>query len=125
MIKITQKGDFSKTFRFLQKAKKLDIVRILERYGEKGVSALREATPKDTGRTADSWSYEIHNSGSSFSVVWKNSNLTSEGIPIVILLQYGHGTGSGGYVQGRDFINPALRGIFDDMAREAWEEVTR
>lgn len=125
MIKVTQKGDFSKTIRFLHRASRPDIRKILERYGEKGVKALQQATPKDTGVTASSWSYEVRASHGFYTIFWKNSNLTSEGTPVAILLQYGHGTGFGGYVQGRDYINPALRGIFDDMAKDAWEEVNR
>lgn len=124
MIKLTQKGDFSKTFRFLQNASKSDVMQILNEYGQRGVNALQAATPKDTGLTANSWSYKVTRSKSAYTIAWKNSNATPEGIPIVILIQYGHATGSGGYVQGRDFINPALRDIFDEMAQRAWEEVT-
>lgn len=98
---------------------------ILRKYGRIGVEALSSATPKNTGKTADSWHYEIVENGKhSVSIVWSNSNL-NKGVNIALILQYGHGTRQGGYVQGIDYINPAVRPVFDDISQKAWEEVTR
>lgn len=97
---------------------------ILEYYGAKGVEALAANTPIDSGASADSWGYQVINDPNKCQIVWTNSNTTAAGVPVVILLQYGHGTGTGGYVEGRDFINPALSGIFDDIADAVWEVVT-
>lgn len=125
-ISIKSKGDWNKTFSFLDKASKVFFNKsLLNRYGEMGVRALREATPKDTGDTANSWSYEIEENNGSVRIIWKNDSTTKDGIPIVVLLHYGHGTRNGGYVQGRDFINPAMRPVFDKIAKEAWEEVVK
>lgn len=121
-IKITSKGDFNKTFKFLEKMKNFQIRKILERYGQEGVSALSSATPTDTGTTANSWSYEVSSNGDTHTIYWSNSN-TNKGVNIAVILQYGHGTGTGGYVAGRDYINPAMRPIFDRIAEEAWKEV--
>lgn len=96
----------------------------LDKYGKMGVEALKAATPVDTGKTADSWSYEIVRTKNSVKIVWSNSNTTVDGIPIVVLLQYGHATGYGTYVQGRDFINPAIQPVFDKIAAKVWKEVT-
>ena len=96
---------------------------ILERYGRKGVEALAAATPKETGRTAECWDYRIEDTGTGYSIVWTNSNI-NDGVMIAMLLQYGHGTGTGGWVEGIDYINPAIRSIFTQMADEAWKEVT-
>lgn len=123
MITLSQKGDFSKTEKFLKKTLGRNYLKVLTKYGQQGVSALSAATPKDTGTTAASWSYEIEQKGSSISVVWNNSNI-NKGVNIALILQYGHGTRRGGYVAGRDYINPALRPIFDQMADAAWKEVT-
>ena len=123
MIRFTHKGDFSKTLRFLNKAKTNTILSILHRYGQDGVRALAANTPIDTGNTASSWGYEVvHTSGRS-KIYWTNSNI-QKGVSIAIILQYGHGTRTGGYVQGRDYINPAIRPIFDKIAELAWQEVT-
>lgn len=123
-IKLNHKGDFKKTERFLNRMKKNDYIKnILNKYGEMGVRALSNVTPVDSGTTASSWGYKIKFSGSSFIIYWTNSNINN-GVNIAIILQYGHGTGTGGYVQGRDYINPAIKPIFDKMADEAWEEVT-
>ncbi len=100
------------------------MLKILDYYGQKGVEALAEATPIDTGESADSWEYEVINDPRQCQIIWTNSHVTTSGVPIVILLQYGHGTGTGGYVEGRDFINPAISGIFDDIADAVWEAVT-
>lgn len=122
-IKFVHKGDFKKTERFLNKMRKRDYTKVLSKYGQMGVDALSRATPVDSGITASSWSYEIESSGSSATIYWTNTNI-NHGVSIAIILQYGHGTGTGGYVQGRDYINPALRPVFDKMADAAWKEVT-
>ena len=123
MITIKQKGNFAETDAFLKKVSKMDVLSILNRYGARGVSALRSNTPTDTGLTANSWTYEIAQTSSGYRIYWKNSNIVN-GVPIAIILQYGHGTGTGGYVEGRDYINPALRPIFDEIAESAWKEIT-
>ena len=124
MIKFSQKGDFSKLNSFLGKSKNLIKIGDLDKYGREGVQALSEATPKDTGLTSKSWNYEIKRTNDRVSITFTNSNIQN-GVPIAIILQYGHGTGWGGYVQGRDYINPAIRPIFDKIADEAWKEVTK
>lgn len=112
-----------KTNKFLANAKSQKYFNILSRYGAKGVAALSSATPVDDGDTAASWSFEVEIGKNGAQIIWLNSNVTSQGTPIAIMLQYGHGTGTGGYVQGRDYINPAIRPIFDDIADAVWEEV--
>lgn len=124
MIKIRQKGDFSKITKYLIKAKKGIRLRDLDKYGKQGVAALSSATPVDTGLTASSWYYKIERDNSTISITFLNSNVQN-GVPIAVILQYGHGTGTGGWVQGRDYINPALRPIFDKIADDAWKEVTK
>lgn len=124
MLSFRQKGDFSKLSSFLEKAKQVVHISGLDKYGKEGVAALMSATPKDTGLTANSWSYEIIRSGEHVKIVWKNSNIQN-GVPIAVILQYGHGTRNGGYVQGRDYINPAIQPIFDRIAKELWKEVTK
>lgn len=123
MIRITQKGDFKHTEKFLKGAKNLEVFRILESYASKGVAALSTATPIRSGRTASSWDYEIHQSSGSYEIMWTNSNI-NKGVNIAIIIQYGHGTGTGGYVQGIDYINPAMKPVFQEMADAAWREVT-
>ena len=123
MITFSHKGDFKKTFNFLKRAQKLDF-NILARYGELGLQALRDATPKDSGRTADSWYYQIVETTKGYSLQFLNSNVV-DGVPIAIILQYGHATGTGGYVEGRDYVNPAIRPIFDDIAKNLWKEVMK
>ena len=124
MISFRQKGDFSKTKRYLERVKSAARLSILNKYGRKGVAALASATPTETGKTASSWFYEIsHNKGSA-TITFSNSNI-NKGVPIAIILQYGHGTGTGGWVEGRDYINPAIQPIFDEIANEAWKEVTK
>ena len=123
MISFVHKGDFSKTSRFLEKAGKGIDTRLLDRYGRQGVKALSAATPKDTGQTAASWQYVIIQQNGSVSITFENTNIQNE-VPIAIILQYGHATKNGGWVQGRDYINPAVRPLFDQLANEAWEEVT-
>lgn len=123
MLSIIHKGDLKKTEKFLKKSLGHDYLTILNKYGQQGVSALSASTPVDTGLTASSWSYEIIQNADGISVVWTNSNINKY-VNIAIILQYGHGTRSGGWVEGRDYINPALRPIFDKMAEAAWKEVT-
>jgi hypothetical protein len=123
MIKITQKGDFKKTHKFLNAVSKNHIEHILKKYGEMGVQALVEATPVTTGKTAGSWDFEIEHSEGSYSIIWTNSNVNN-GVNIAVILQYGHGTGTGGYVRGYDYINPALKPVFDELADKVWKEVT-
>jgi hypothetical protein len=124
MISFRQKGDFSKTIRYLGKAKNAGSLDDLDRYGRAGVAALSSATPVESGLTANSWSYEIERRNGSTTISFHNSNIQN-GVPIAIILQYGHGTGTGGWVQGRDYINPAIRPIFDSLANDAWREVTK
>ena len=123
-ISFRQKGDFSKLTGYLVKAKNAIKISDLDKYGREGVSALSSATPVDTGKTAGSWYYEIENRNGSATISFYNSNIQN-GIPIAIILQYGHGTRNGGWVQGRDYINPAIQPIFDKIAENAWEEVTK
>lgn len=124
MITFRQKGDFSKLTSFLEKARESVKLGDLDRYGREGVSALASATPVDTGLTAKSWSYNIENKNGSVTISFNNSNIQN-GVPIAIILQYGHGTRNGGFVQGRDYINPAIQPIFDKIAENAWKEVTK
>lgn len=124
MISFRQKGDFSKLNRFLEKSKNVVKLGILDKYGRAGVAALSSATPVDTGLTAQSWTYEIKRQNGSVSLVFHNKNL-NKGVPIAIVLQYGHATRDGGWVKGRDYINPAIQPIFDKLAKEAWEEVKK
>lgn len=124
MISFHQKGDFSKLTSYLEAVKDAFDVSILDRYGRQGVEALSRATPKDTGRTANSWFYKTTRDGDRVTLSFHNSNIQN-GVPIAVILQYGHGTGWGGYVQGRDYINPAIQPIFDKIAQEAWKEVTK
>ena len=121
-----EKGDFEKLIKYLMKNSKRDFFldMVLERYAKEGVSALASATPKRTGKTAASWGYEIEKGEGWCKIIWTNSNLGNGWCPIALLLQYGHGTGTGGYVQGRDYINPAVRPTFDKMANAVWKEVT-
>lgn len=123
MITFETSGSFERTESFLSKILSGDIYRSLDKYAREGVSALASATPVDSGLAAASWSYNITRSKGSAEIEWTNSN-DENGVKVVILLQYGHGTGTGGYVKGRDFINPAIRPIFDKIAAEVWKEVT-
>ncbi len=124
MISFRQKGDFSKLNRYFERVKETAKIGVLDKYGRAGVSALSSATPIDTGKTAASWYYEIKRQNGGVSLEFFNSNV-NKGVPIAIVLQYGHGTGTGGWVEGRDYINPAIQPIFDQLAKEAWEEVTK
>ena len=124
MITIRQEGDFSKLSSFFEKLKEVVKFGILDKYGRAGVEALSSATPiGETGETANSWYYKISRTETSVSIIFCNSNVTPSGTPIAILLQYGHGTRNGGYVEGVDYINPAIVPIFEEIANEAWREV--
>ena len=123
MVKVTSKGEFQKTRLFFNKMSKFEIRNELNKYGKKGVDALASATPKDTGLTANSWTYEIVESDGSYAIQWNNTNVNN-GVNIAIILQYGHGTATGGYVRGIDYINPAIQPIFEEMADTIWKEVT-
>ena len=124
MIGFRQKGDFSKTTKFLTKLKQNVDISTFEKYGKKGVAALASATPVDSGLTANSWYYKIEKTNGSISLLFCNSNIQN-GVPIAVILQYGHGTRNGGWVQGRDYINPAIQPLFDKIAENAWKEVTK
>ena len=124
MISFTQKGSFKNTEKYLSHLQKADLFAVLGKYGSLGVNALSNATPTESGLTAASWSFTIQQRPGYYSIRWHNSHIES-GVPIAVILQYGHGTGTGGYVEGRDYINPAIRPIFDQIANEAWKEVTR
>lgn len=117
-----QKGDWKKTRKFLKRCSDLDLDDVLNLYGQEGADALAKATPKDTGKTAASWSYEVTKGRESIVITWKNSNIV-DGVPIAVILQYGHGTRNGGYVEGVDYINPAMRPVFERIAARAWGEV--
>lgn len=120
------KGDWSETEKWLKRIKDLkNIDSVLEKYGREGVAALSASTPVDTGETASSWSYEVVHDQGSTALIFTNNSKTKTGIPIAILLQYGHGNGRGGYVQGRDYINPAVQPIFDEIADKAWKEAVK
>lgn len=123
MIKYVVKGNWNKTEQFLRKSNRLDLRRQLDKYGKAGVDALSKATPVDTGKTASSWDYEIEEGAGQVSIVWTNSNI-NQNVNIAIIIQYGHGTGTGGYVQGIDYINPAMKPVFDELADAVWKEVT-
>lgn len=120
-IKISQSGSFDKTIDLFEKAKKIPLTDFVI-YGEMGLDALRSATPRNTGKTAESWSYNIKRGKDTITIEWNNSN-TNEGYHIAVLIQYGHGTRNGGYVRGIDYINPAMRPIFEQIADEVWKEV--
>lgn len=124
MISVSQKGDLSKTFNFLKNASRATYMDVFDKYAREGVAALSSATPVDTGLTAKSWYYEITKKGDTITITFYNSNV-QDGVPIAIILQYGHGTRNGGWVEGRDYINPAIQPIFDKIINNAWKEVTK
>jgi len=124
MLKFKYVGDYSKTTKFLDKLSKVDLSHIFDKYGEKGVIALSNATPVDTGETRNSWKFSVSKTRRGYSLSWYNTNMAGN-IPLVILLQYGHGTGAGAYIPGRDFINPAIQPIMDSLSEEIWKEVTK
>lgn len=123
MISFSSSGDFGKTEKFLKAMQKLNVDKIVAGAAQKGVVALSKATPHATGLAANSWSYEIKKTASSIEIGWKNSDVES-GFPVALMIQYGHGTGTGGYIQGIDYINPAMRPIFDEIAETVWKAVT-
>lgn len=123
MISFNVTGDFRTTEDFLQKIRKVDILEIMRSFGEEGVAALSSATPTDTGLTAGSWGYDVQVNNGVYSISWTNTDVEND-FPVAIMLQYGYATGTGGYVQGRDYINPAMRPIFDDIANRVWKAVT-
>ena len=124
MVVIRHRGDLKKTRNFLERIVRRKYRDVLKKYGQRGVDALSAATPKDTGKTAGSWEYEIEQTQTGYTIEFNNTNL-NHGVSIALLLQYGHGTRNGGYVQGIDYINPALRPVFEKMADEAWQEVVK
>lgn len=124
MITVSMKGNFSKTDKFFERIKNALKMGTFDKYGEMGVKALASATPVDTGRTSECWVYKVVHYRDSASVVWSNTN-EKDGVLIAVLLQYGHGLKNGGYVAGRDYINPAIRPVFDKIADDMWEEVTK
>lgn len=123
LISFKHKGSFKNSENFLNNIKDLNLRKKLDKYGQRGVEALSAATPVDTGLTASSWDYRIDGNKNYISIIWTNSNV-NKGVNIAIILQYGHATGTGGYVEGRDYINPAMQPLFDEMADMAWKEVT-
>jgi hypothetical protein len=123
-LRITTTGSFDATDRFLSALTTGNQYASLDIYAQRGVAALAAATPEETGATADSWDYTIERDGANVTIWWTNTHVDEVGTPIVIMLQFGHGTGTGGYVQGRDFINPAISPIFDEIANDVWTEVT-
>lgn len=124
MIKFRQKGDFSKLTKFLENAKQKVDLGDLDKYGREGVAALKSATPVDSGLTAESWYYEIERTAGSTKIVFKNRNIQN-GVPIAVILHYGHATGNGGWVEGREYINTAIQPVFDKIVNDAWREVTK
>lgn len=124
MITLKAKGDWSRTFSFFERCAENKFIKELDRYGKTGVEALSIATPYDSGDTASGWDYSIHRSKNRIAIHWTNSNVI-DGVPIAIILQYGHATKNGSWVEGRDYINPAIQPIFDDIANTAWKELTR
>lgn len=124
MIRLTQKGDFSKLNRYLERVKEVEKIGDLNKYGRQGVEALKAATPVDSGETANSWYYEIKRQNGVVSIEFNNSHI-NKGVPIAIILQYGHGTNNGGWVEGRDYINPVIQPLFDKIAEDAWKEVVK
>jgi hypothetical protein len=123
MMRLTQKGNWKKTRDYLKRTSSNSSIKDMDRYGRLGVEALARATPKDTGITASSWKYRIISKGGKYSIEWYNTN-TNNGENIAILIQYGHGNANGGYVRGRDYINPAMRPVFDQIVAAFWKEVT-
>lgn len=126
-IGLKVKGDFKNVEKFFDRVKNKELTRKLNQYGMVGAAALAASTPYDTGVTASSWDYEIIENKGHIELIWTNSNVTEgkQNIPIVLLIQYGHATRNGGYVQGRDFINPAIQPVFDAIADDIWEEVSK
>ena len=124
MIRLKAKGSYKKSLTWLERLLHYFKMGGLNKFGQRGVEALRAATPKDTGKTADSWTYNIEYGNGKAAIVWSNTNV-NDGVNIAIILQYGHGTGTGGYVEGRDYINPAMHSVFDSILEDAWKEMMR
>lgn len=124
IITIKQKGDFKKADAYFKALNKSPWFNVLDKYGKIGVDALAKATPVDTGKTASSWEYKIEKKKDQITISWNNTNVVDD-VPIAVILQYGHGTGNGGYVHGKDYIRPALKEVFEKLANEAWEEVSK
>lgn len=124
MITIESQGEWKLTRNWFDRMTKLDLALIMNQFGKEGVSALAVATPSRSGLTSKSWNYEVTRKGNNWKITWTNSNV-NKGANIAVLIQYGHGTRNGGYVVGRDYINPAIRPVFDKIAQKAWKEVTR
>lgn len=124
MISMTVKGDFKETTDFLKSIKERRQYHLLEQYAKEGVEALKEATPKRSGLTSESWGYEIKQTSNKITITWTNDNF-NQGVPIALVIQYGHGLPQGGYIQGIDYINPAIQPIMERMSNEIWREVTK
>lgn len=124
MFSFKQSGNFNNIEKFLKFVSDVKNFPNLDRYGREGVAALMAATPVDSGKTALSWDYEIVENQGSIAINWTNSNV-NDGVSVALILQYGHGTGNGGYVKGIDYINPALKPLFEKIADSAWEEVVK
>lgn len=122
MIKFKHKGKWNKTTQFFGLVLRSDYLKVLDKYAQEGLEALSKSTPVDSGETASKWGYEIHRGLGHVRIDWTNSHI-NDGVNIAIILQYGHGTGTGGYVSGRDYINPAMRPVFDNIAEKVWREV--
>lgn len=123
VVQMSEKGDFKKTFRFLKAIKEKKFLSNLNKYGERGVQLLSENTPRDTGLTASSWYYKIEDDGNTLKLTWYNSNVKKDYFNVALMLQYGHATKNGGWIEGIDYINPALKPLFDEMEKDIWEEV--
>lgn len=123
VVQMSEKGDFKKTFRFLKAMKEKKFLSNLDKYGERGVQLLSENTPRDTGLTASSWYYKIEDDGNILKLTWYNSNVKKDYFNVALMLQYGHATKNGGWVEGIDYINPALKPLFNEMEKDIWEEV--
>lgn len=123
VVKMSEKGDFKKTFKFLKAMQEKKFFSNLNKYGERGVQLLSENTPRDTGLTASSWYYKIEDDGETLTITWYNSNIKKDYFNVALMLQYGHATKNGGWIEGIDYINPALKPLFDEMEKDIWEEV--
>ena len=123
VVKMSEKGDFKKTFKFLKAMQEKKFLSNLNKYGERGVQLLSENTPRDTGLTASSWYYKIEDDGETLALTWYNSNVKKDYFNVALMLQYGHATKNGGWIEGIDYINPALKPLFDEMEKDIWEEV--
>jgi hypothetical protein len=123
MLKLESSGSFAKTTKFLEFLQSNRMFNVLDRYGREGVDALSRATPRETGETAGSWRYTVTHTAGRHAINWYNTH-KEDGVNIAVILQYGHGTGTGGYVEGIDYINPAIRPVFDRILEDIWRQVT-